>query len=218
MRALGPLVLAGVAALLGCGDSTDSSAEGRILVTVSTSGADPQSDEYLVTLNGERPLSIAPNGSAAYDEVAEGEYVVHLFSLADNCAVSGSPNSRSVRMIRGAVIEVSFSVACSVPETGGFRIVVTSVGTLVDEDGYGLSVAGTPLRSIEVNAEESYEGLAPGSHLVTLKDVADFCEVVGGNPRPYTVVPGKAVRVAIDVECGDVGEPAVKGPKPPLSP
>jgi hypothetical protein len=212
MRALGPLVLAGAAALLGCGgDTTESSAEGRILVTVSTRGAEPQSDEYLVTLNGERPLSITPNGSAVYDEVLEGTYVVHLFALADNCAVSGSPNSRSVRVIRGAVIEISFSVACSVPETGGFRIVVTTVGTPQDDDGYQLSVAGTSLRAIEVNAEESYEGLAPGAHLVTLKDVADFCDVVGGNPNPYTVVPGKAVRVAIDVRCGEVGEPSVKG-------
>jgi hypothetical protein len=215
MRALGPLVVAGVAALLGCGDSTtESSAAGRILVTVSTSGAEPQSDEYLVTLNGERPLSITPNGSAAYDELSEGTYVVHLFSLADNCAVSGSPDSRSVRVIRGAVIEISFSVACSVPVTGGFRIVVTSVGTPLDDDGYQLSVAGTALRAIEVNAEESYEGLAPGAHLVTLKDVADFCDVVGGNPQPYTVVPGKAVRVAIEVRCGEIGEPSVKDLSP----
>ena len=161
IRALGPLVLAGAAALLGCGDTTESSAEGRILVTVSTRGAEPQSDEYLVTLNGERPLSITPNGSAVYDEVPEGAYVVHLFSLADNCAVSGSPNSRSVRVIRGAVIEISFSVACSVPVTGGFRIVVTTVGTPQDDDGYQLSVAGTSLRAIEVNAEESYEDSPP---------------------------------------------------------
>jgi hypothetical protein len=214
MRALDPLVVAGVAALLGCGDTTESSAAGRILVTVSTSGVEPQSDEYLVTLNGERPLSISPNGSAVYDEVPEGTHVVHLFSLADNCAVSGTPNSRSVRVIRGAVIEISFSVACSVPETGGFRIVVTTVGTPLDDDGYQLSVAGTPLRAIGVNAEESYEGLAPGAHLVTLKDVADFCDVVGGNPQPYTVVPGKAVRVAIDVRCGEVREPAVKDLSP----
>lgn len=212
MRALGLLVVAGVAALLGCGDTTESSAAGRILVTVFTSGAEPQSDEYLVTLNGERPLSITPNGSAAFDELPEGTYVVHLFSLADNCAVSGSPNSRSVRVIRGAVVEISFSVACSVPVTGGFRIVVTTEGTPLDDDGYQLSVAGTPLRAIEVNAEESYEGLAPGAHLVTLKDVADFCDVVGGNPQPYTVVPGKAVRVAIDVRCGEVREPSVLSP------
>lgn len=210
MRALGPLVLAGAAALLACGDSTESSSEGRILVTVFTTGAEPQSDEYLVTLNGARPLAITPNGSAVFDEVPEGTHVVHLFSLADNCAVSGSPNSRAVRMLGGGVIEVSFSVVCGVPETGGFRVVVSTTGTPLDEDGYQLSVAGAPLRRIDVNAEEPYEGLAPGMHLVTLKDVADFCDVFGGNPQPYTVVPGKAVRVAISVTCGDGGGPSLK--------
>lgn len=210
MRVLGPLVLAGAAALLACGDSTESSSDGRILVTVSTSGAEPQSDEYLLTLNGARPLAIAPNGSAVFDDVPLGTHVVHLFSLADNCAVSGSPNSRSVRVVGGGVFEVSFSVVCDVPETGGFRIVVESTGTPLDDDGYQLSVAGTALRVIGVNAEEVYEGLAPGVHLVTLKDVADFCDVVGGNPQPYTVVPGKAVRVAISVRCGEVREPSLK--------
>jgi hypothetical protein len=29
--------------------------------------------------------------------------------------------------------------------------------------------------------------------------------VQGGNPQPYTVVPGKAVRVAIQVQCGGDG-------------
>src|SRR5918995_5937776 len=117
MRALGPLMLTGAAALLACGDTTETSSPGSILVTVSTSGAEPQSDEYLLTLNGTRPLAISPNGSAVFDEVPEGTHVVHLFSLADNCAVSGSPNSRSVLVVRGGVIEVSFSVRCSVPET-----------------------------------------------------------------------------------------------------
>jgi hypothetical protein len=210
MRALGPLVLAGAAALLGCGDPTETSSEGRILVTVSTRGADPQSDQYLLTLNGARPLSITPNGSAVYDEVPNGTHVVHLFSLADNCVVSGSPNHLEVQVEKGEVIEVAFSVLCSVPETGGFRVEVSTVGTPLDDDGYQLSVAGTPLRAIGVNAEESYEGLAPGVHLVTLKDVADFCEVVGGNPQPYTVVPGKAVQVAIGVRCGGGGEPSLE--------
>ena len=73
---------------------------------------------------------------------------------------------------------------------------------LTDSDGYQLSVAGTSLRTIEINAEEVYQGLTPGAHLITLKDVADFCEVSGANPYPYTVVAGKTVRVTIRVGCG----------------
>src|SRR5688500_10648747 len=205
MRALGPLAAAGVAALLGCGSSTTEvpSSQGRIQVTVSTSGAAPQSDEYLITLNGFPPLAVAPNGSAAYEGVPAGTYVIQLFSLADNCVVSGTPDHRSVDVEEGEVVQVIFSVLCSEPVSGGFRIAVSTVGTPADEDGYQLSVSGTPLRTIGLSAEERYEGLAPGAHFVTLKDVADFCQVVGGNPQRFTVVPGKAVRVSIMVRCGD---------------
>ena len=210
MRALGPLAVAGAAALLGCGSSTTEipSSEGRIQITVSTSGAPPQSNEYLITLNGRQPLSVAPNGSATYEGVAEGTYTVLLFALADNCVVSGSANQRSVKVEQGEIAQVTFAVLCSEPVTGGFRVVVSTVGTPLDEDGYQLSVSGTALRTIGVNAEEHYAGLDPGAHLITLKDVADFCHVAGGNPQRYTVVPGKAVRVAIMVRCGNgLGDP-----------
>jgi hypothetical protein len=208
MRALRGLMLACAAASFGCGGSaTDTDSDGRIEITVTTSGADPQAEEYLLTLDGARPLAVRPNGSTIYDAVPEGPHVVHLFALADNCAVSGSSSPRSVNVLGGGVAEITFSVVCSSPITGGFHIVVSSTGTETDDDGYQLSVAGTPLRAIDINADEIYQGLDPGMHLVTLKDVADFCEVAGGNPQPYTVVPGKTVRVAIRVACGGAPGP-----------
>lgn len=206
VRGLRWVVLAGAAGSLGCGDPpgapSGTPADGRILIQVSTSGAAPESEQYLVTLDGARPLAVTPNGSASYDEVPEGTHVVHLFSLADNCAVSGASSPRSVEVGDGDVARVGFSVVCGAPITGGFVVAVVTSGTETDEDGYQLSVAGTPLRLIPVNAEETYQGLEPGVHLVTLKDVADVCEVRGGNPQPYTVVPGKSVVVTIRVACG----------------
>ncbi|MGH7580550.1 MAG: hypothetical protein ACREM9_10295 [Gemmatimonadales bacterium] len=194
-------------ALAGCDSVTETGSDGRIQIEVVTSGANPQSEQYLLTLDGTRPLSVAANGSTIYDSVPEGTHVVHLFSLADNCAVSGGSSPRSVQVRGGDVSEITFTVVCGPPITGGFRVVVSSAGTLTDEDGYQLSVAGAPLRGISVNAEETYEGLTPGLHLITLKDVADFCEVEGGNPQPYTVVAGKTVRVGIQVACGGVPGP-----------
>ena len=205
MRAPRRFVPIAAAALLACGGTTEIASDGRILVTVNTVGEDPQSPEYLLSLDGRRATAVAPNGSAVFDGVEQGTHVVHLFALSDNCAVSGSTSPRSVRVGGGDVIEVVFSVVCAAPETGGFRVVVTTSGAPVDDDGYQLSVAGTPSRPIEVNAEEAYDGLEPGPRLITLKDVADFCDVVGGNPQRHTVVRGKAVRVSIGVTCGGGG-------------
>jgi len=205
MRALHSLLLACSAASLGCVSAVDTDSDGRIRINVTTSGADPQAEEYLLTLDGARPLAVTPNGSTIYDAVPEGAHVVHLFALADNCAVSGSSSPQSVSVRGGDVAEIRFTVVCGPPTTGGFRIVVSTSGTPTDDDGYQLSVAGAPLRTIGISAEESYEGLTPGVHLVTLKDVADFCEVQGGNPQPYTVVAGKSVRIAIQVGCGGGG-------------
>lgn len=205
MRELRRLLLACATVSLACGETTSSTvASGRIRIAVTTSGADPQTDEYLLTLDGARALSVAPNGSIVYDDVPEGTHVVHLFALADNCAVSRSTSPRSVRVRGGTISDIEFTVVCVPPITGGFRVAVRTEGSRTDDDGYQLSVAGAPLRAIGVNADEIYQGLAPGVHLVTLKDVADFCKVEGGNPQPYTVVPGKTVRISLRVRCGEV--------------
>ncbi len=208
MRALGPLAVTGAAALLGCGSTTETSSDGRIRITVSTIGAPHQTDEFLVSLDGAQVLGVAPNGSAVYDGVPRGTYVVHLFSLADNCVVSGSPGSRSVEVDEGEVVQVTFSVVCSRPVSGGFRVMVWTEGTPIDEDGYRLSVSTTPQRTIGVNADERYEGLAPGPYLISLKGVAWPCKVVGGTPQLLTVVLGEVVEVVLRVRCGDQqGEP-----------
>ncbi len=206
MRALHPLVLTCIVALTGCEGATGVASDGRIRVRVPTGGATPQAEEYLVTLDGSRPLTVAPEGSIIYDAVPEGSHVIHMFALADNCAVSG-PNPRSVNVSGGDLSEIDFQVVCGPPVTGGFRVVVMTTGPETDDDGYQLSVAGTPLRFIGVDAEETYQGLEPGVHLVTLKDVADTCDVQGGNPHPYTVVAGKSVQVVIRVSCGGGGDP-----------
>ncbi len=208
MRALGPLAVTGAAALLGCGSTTETSSDGRIRITVSTIGAPHQTDEFLVSLDGAQVLGVAPNGSAVYDGVPRGTYVVHLFSLADNCVVSGSPGSRSVEVDEGEVVQVTFSVVCSRPVSGGFRVMVWTEGTPIDEDGYRLSVSTTPQRTIGVNADERYEGLAPGPYLISLKGVAWPCKVVGGTPQLLTVVLGEVMEVVLRVRCGDQqGEP-----------
>jgi hypothetical protein len=50
---------------------------------------------------------------------------------------------------------------------------------------------------------ETFERLEPGVHLITIKDMANGCAVVGGNPQPFEVLRGRIVQVRRDVVCGD---------------
>ena len=52
------------------------------------------------------------------------------------------------------------------------------------------------------NATEIFAGLAPGGHLVTLKDVDPGCGLVGGNPQLFAAVPGKTRPDPAQVSCG----------------
>jgi hypothetical protein len=195
------------AAIAGCDGATGTDGDGRIRVEVATSGSDPQTAEFLLTLDGSRQVSIAPNSSTIYDGVPAGTHVVHLFALSDNCAISDSESQRSVLVRGGDVSEIRFEVVCGPAVGGGFRILISTVGEPTDKDGLELFVSGTPPREINANAEEVYEGLIPGVHQVALGDVEDFCEVMGGNPQNHTVVAGTSVDIAIQVLCGSARGP-----------
>jgi hypothetical protein len=193
----------GALVVAACGDGPQGpgTASGIIVVTASTGGAGRDSDGFRLSIDGSEPLLLEPNGKVILTGVAEGAHVIQLLGLAANCSVDGS-NPRAVSVGAGVRSEITFSVVC-VPElSSGFSILVSTTGTALDEDGYGLSVAGEALRHININAVEVFAGLAPGVRLVTLKDLAEGCSLVGGNPQPFTVVKDKIVEVRLQVVCG----------------
>jgi len=195
-----PLTLLALAA--GCGETfIDISSDGRIEVAVSTSGSDPDTDGFSVTVDGGTARFVAPGGSVVLDSLPQGSHSVLLGGLAENCRVEGS-NPRSVVVGSDGRTAVSFTVRCARATTGGFTIQVTTTGEFADTDGYALAVAGADIRGIDPVASETFTGLTPGVHLVTLKDVDEPCAVVGGNPQPFTVIAGKTVLVRLAVACG----------------
>jgi hypothetical protein len=195
-------ITAGIVA--GCDGATAPAGNGRIEVTVTADPTAPAGVGYTLTLNGGDPRLLPGTGETVYTGVPPGTHLVHLFGLPRGCEVEGA-NPRVVEISGGGTRVVGFSVTCPAPETGGFRIEVVTTGEPLDEDGYQLLVAGAPLRVVEVNALEIYPDLAPGVHLITLKDVLAECRLRGGNPQPFTVVPGKSVLIRLQVICG--GDP-----------
>jgi hypothetical protein len=188
--------------LAGCNETLIGvSTDGRIEVAVSTSGLDTDTDGFSVSVDGGTQQFLEAGGTVTLTDLGEGSHSVRLSGLSDNCRVEGA-NPRSVVVESDGVAQVAFQVRCSLATTGGFLVNVSTGGPTVDPDGSQLNVAGGDTRQIAVTASETFLGLSPGAHLITLKDVDPPCTVVGGNPQPFTVVPGKTVTVHLAVSCG----------------
>ena len=190
---------------IGCSGTTGTDGSGRIEITIIADEAAPDGVGFTLTLNGRDPRLLPSAGTVIYTGVPSGTHTVLLFGLPEGCEVRG-PNPQVVQVADDATVPVAFSVGCLPPESGGFRVEVSTVGQPLDDDGYQRSVAGAALLVIEVTALEVYAGLAPGGHLITLKDVIPECRLAGGNPQPFTVVRGKSVLVRLRVNCGEPPE------------
>jgi hypothetical protein len=189
----------------GCGDTMISvSSDGRIDVAVSTTGTDVDDDGFTVNVDGGVQQFLPSGGQVTLSQLEPGSHSVRLSGLAPNCQVVGS-NPRSVQVGADGRATVAFEVSCVRATTGGFRVIVVTAGEPADTDGYLLAVAGADeIRPIGPNATETFVGLAAGLHLVTLKDVDEGCALAGGNPQPFTVVPGKTVPIHLSVSCGSL--------------
>ena len=197
----GPAALALTLSVAACEAAGPGVGEGRIEITVGTDVAAPAGAGYTLSLNGGDSRLLGTAGSVVYTGVPAGTHTVLLFGIPEGCQVAGV-NPRAVSVAGNGTVAVRFEVACPPPLVGGFQVQITTTGEPLDPNGYGLDVAGAPLRAVAVNTLERFDGLEPGRHLVGLKDVIPQCRLEGGNPQSFTVVPAKAVLVRLRVTCG----------------
>ena len=111
-------------------------------------------------LDGERPLSMHSQRIRGLRRGARGRLCRPPLRLWPTTARSAARPTAGRSASFGLPASRSASrCACSVPVTGGFRIVVTTVGEPPDDDGYQLVGGGhAAARDRSVNAEESYDG------------------------------------------------------------
>ena len=202
IRLASALALALLVPVAGCDNTFIAvNTDGLIVVAVSTSGIDTDSDGFAVSVDGGTQQFVSAGGSVTLTGLSTGSHSVQLTGLADNCKVDGA-NPRTVVVQSDGSATVRFEVRCSQATTGGLTVQVTTSGSPTDPDGYQLNVAGNETRNVGPSASETFAGLTPGVHLVTLKDVDPPCAVVGGNPQPFGIVRGKTVTVHMAVACG----------------
>jgi PKD repeat protein len=178
---------------------TCAATTGSISVTTNTGGSNLDPDGYTVAVDGGTGQAIGINTTITLTPIPTGSHTVTLSGVASNCTVSGG-NSQTTTVASGQTATVTFSVTCAAT-TGSLTVTTTTSGSNLDPDGYTVAVDGGTGQAIGINTSFTFNGVATGSHTVTLSGVAGNCTVSGGNSQTTTVSSGQTASVTFSVTC-----------------
>jgi hypothetical protein len=176
-------------------------------VTTITTGQELDADGYrLVVDEGPGgPPNVYPigiNDSRTLLDVGPGLLTLLLEHVATNCIVS-APNPRQALLLLHDSINTTFEVVCH-PTVGSLTVTTVTTGSDLDANGYTVALDGLVTRPMGLNASETFNGVAVGTHTVTLGDVAPNCTVVTGAQRTVTLPFGGSASVAYAIVCNAV--------------
>jgi len=184
-----------------------------LIVTTTTTGADLDPNGYDVYVYVDEvcypetdpdcndptwSVPVGVNETVAFYPVPTGTHSINLRDVAANCTVAGG-NTHSVTTSPGVTTHVPFTVTCA--QTGSIRVTTATTGANLDPDGYGVSVSGTGVYPIGVNASHTFDRLPAGNYVVTLSSLAANCSISGPASQTVTVVAGVTADVAFAVTC-----------------
>lgn len=176
---------------------------GAITAGVSVDGLDVP-DSVSIRLDGAQMKRLPPTESVTWTDVEPGDHLVEVSDLPDNCVSDGS-NPRLVSVDSGGLAITLFDVTCSA-RLGAIRVLVSTTGEDLDEDGYEVRVDGDGVElRVEVgsNADLAFPNLQPGSYRVMLRDVDKDCDLAGSDRYDVEVDTGEQIDVEFRVECDD---------------
>jgi hypothetical protein len=84
---------------------------GSISVTATTSGAAPDPDGYLASLDEARTQQVETNGTVTFENVPAGTYGVRIDGYAANCEVT-TANPTFVTVMADSSLATYFEVSC----------------------------------------------------------------------------------------------------------
>ena len=112
-------------------------------IRTSTSGTSPDTDGYLLSIDGISKGTIGAQDSVVFDALQPSFYRVRLSSVLGNCSVSGG-STRQVLLGDGALETVDFAISCvpRIDDLPGEMLVVSARS--VQDDDFNLYVLRFP--------------------------------------------------------------------------
>jgi Tol biopolymer transport system component len=172
---------------------------GSILVSVTTTGSDLDSDGYSVHMDGAAAATVGSNGTVTLSDVSTGHRSVSLAGVAANCTVT-TEHPYTTNVTAGNTVQVSFAINCQ-SVAGVLEVTTTTTGFDLDPDGYAVVLDGGESHALAANDSVTFPGIETGPHQLLLTGTADNCTVSGANPRSASVTPTSVAQVAFSVIC-----------------
>jgi hypothetical protein len=186
------------------GDDVAAPTAGSLTVSAPTSGAVEPIPDYSVIVDLDPGVALHPNGSITITGLTEGAHVVRLDDVPVDCTVSGD-NPRTAAVTAGGTASTSFEISCIASQS--LEITTSTIGDLLDPDGYLVSIDAQPGVPVQINGVTTITGLASGTHSVLLSGIAENCEPQQDNPAVVTAEAGATTSLSLEVACRAV-EPA----------
>lgn len=180
--------------------STDPSSPATLRLSVTTTGANQDSDGYVYSLDGNPPALLGQNASVTVSGLDAGVHQLVINGVADNCTLDGEL-TRSIALRGGDTTEVELAVACvAIPSPAALQITTTTSGE-PDPDGYTYSLDGNAAATIGSNASVTLTGLTPGTHQLVIGGLASTCTLAGGTTQSVTLSEGAITQLQLAVTC-----------------
>jgi hypothetical protein len=190
-----PLIALLVALVVaGCDDSNAPPADGRLVVSTSTEGDDPDLDGYLLTIDELDTLALLPS-SIVQRTVPAGQHSLRLLAVAERCSV-GPGASLEVEVEPSLTTRVVFTIDC--PATG-VHITATTTGLDIAPD-YRITVDDVDRGTVVANLK-TFVRLGPGEQTIAVTDLPPNCSIEGPQSHTVTIRRSEVVPLAFQVVC-----------------
>lgn len=191
------LLMAGVC---GCGESAAPD-YGAIRLSATTTGqpGDIDPNGYQITGYGPVPaLSLAATGTFILDHVTPGDVTLTLEGLASNCVASDA-SPRHVTVIADDTVDVTWGISCT-PALSAIDVAFTAPADL-DRGAMLVQIDDAEPVTLAAGATRTLDGLALGSHTVSVAGTTPNCRISGALQRSAVLARDQHASITFTGEC-----------------